>query len=389
MSKKKLTVAHAWKTKILGYAGGVSGGATVLGSYQLCHSICLGIISLLSIIGITVVGMPLMFLNTISVPVWILAVVMLAVTGVLAMRHACVSRKLLLANFGLIVAGTPFRAVQPYQLLVWIVGGGIVLTSIVLAVGKGMKTKKQKTTVATWILGTAVVVVLGLVIFNTYTLVNLNSAKVPQAPMMGSPMTRMQFTAHDQMLAHEMMDENGDGMCDTCGMPIDQCIASGMMECSMASDAKIGLLGSSHHHVDWKIYLNGEAIDMSPYGLPLKDPEKGSMFAHMEGGSPEEKIGDVIHFHATGVTLNFLLDSIGMKLSPTCFTTDMNEYCSTSQLTLKFFVNGKPNNENGDYIPQNGDQILISYGPNNEDVSKQLESVTSFARNYYTKRGQK
>jgi len=392
MSERKTTVAHTWKTKILGYTGGISGGASVLGSYQLCHSICLGIISLLSIIGITVVGMPLMFLNTISVPVWIFAVVLLGITGLLTLRHTCMSRKLLLANIGLIVAGTPFRAMQQYQSLLWTVGGGILLTSIVLTVGERMKAKKHKTRVSTWLLGTAVVLVLGLILFNTITLVRLQSAQpsAPPAPMMGQALTRMQFTEYDKNMAHEMMDENGDGMCDTCGMPIDQCMASGMMQCSMASDAKIGLLGSSHHHVDWKIYIDGKNIDLLPYAVPNKNLSRTSMFVHVEAGDgPGEKIGDVMHVHATGISLRFWFQSVGWQPHTMegndCLVFEDTMHCTSTDKSWKVYVNDKVSPEGLDYMPTDGDQILISYGPNNEDVSKQLALVTTFARTHYTK----
>ena len=48
-----------------------SGALSFLGGYQVCHNVCLGIIALLSLIGITIVGMPLLFLTKVAIPFWI------------------------------------------------------------------------------------------------------------------------------------------------------------------------------------------------------------------------------------------------------------------------------------------------------------------------------
>lgn len=65
--------------KLIGATNAVSGGVSVLGSYQVCHNICMGLIFLLSILGITVFGMPLLFLTKIAKPFWIAAVILLLI----------------------------------------------------------------------------------------------------------------------------------------------------------------------------------------------------------------------------------------------------------------------------------------------------------------------
>src|SRR3990172_10525938 len=75
-------------------------------------------------------------------------------------------------------------------------------------------------------------------------------------------MSRMTLTSYDKELARRFMDKNNDGKCDACGMPIEMCIDSGMMQCSgMDPDATMGLLGSQHIHADWKIYINDKALN--------------------------------------------------------------------------------------------------------------------------------
>ena len=69
-----------FKEKIIEGFGSVSGFASILGSWQICHNICLGIVALLSIFGITVIGLPFLFLNKIAVYVWSIAFLLLIIT---------------------------------------------------------------------------------------------------------------------------------------------------------------------------------------------------------------------------------------------------------------------------------------------------------------------
>lgn len=130
------------KEKILGTSGGISAGASVLGSWQVCHSICLGVISILSIIGITVAGMPLAFLTEFALPLWSVAFLLLFVTIAFYITKKCISRNLILFNAGLIIAGVPFREIQQFQSFFWFVGGILVLTAVSFFIKN--KIKKQR-----------------------------------------------------------------------------------------------------------------------------------------------------------------------------------------------------------------------------------------------------
>ena len=120
------------KEKLIGATGSASGAASILGSWQICHNICLGLIALLGILGITVTGMPLLFLTQIAVPIWLVAVGLLLVTAYLYIRKRCISNRLLLFNSGLILAGVPFQPLQRFSLFFWIAGGAIAAAGIVL-----------------------------------------------------------------------------------------------------------------------------------------------------------------------------------------------------------------------------------------------------------------
>lgn len=116
------------KEKIIGASGGVTGSLSVLGSYQICHNLCMGLISVLTVLGFTVAGMPLLFLTKVAIPFWIAAVSLLMV--MLALNYKKIihlSNKMLLFNSGLIIAGIPF---QQFNYLFWIAGGILIIFSI-------------------------------------------------------------------------------------------------------------------------------------------------------------------------------------------------------------------------------------------------------------------
>lgn len=133
------------KEKIIEKTGSItssiSGTMSFLGGYQVCHNICLGIITLLSLIGITFAGMPLLFLTKVAIPFWIAAVVLFVITLIFYFKMKCISKNLIIFNAGVIMAGVPFSQVQDYNLIFWIIGGGLVLISIILYIKKKVSKK--------------------------------------------------------------------------------------------------------------------------------------------------------------------------------------------------------------------------------------------------------
>jgi hypothetical protein len=126
--------------KIAGATGSISGATSILGSWQVCHNICLGLIALLSVIGVTLTGMPLLFFTKIAIPMWIVALMLLGVVLYFYFAKHCISKNLILVNSGLIIAGTPFKFVHPYKIYLWIIGGSLVI----LGVGFFLKEKFSK-----------------------------------------------------------------------------------------------------------------------------------------------------------------------------------------------------------------------------------------------------
>ncbi len=193
----------------------------------------------------------------------------------------------------------------------------------------------------------------------------------------------MGFTAFDKALASKLMDVDGDGKCDVCGMAIVDCIASNMLQCNMDPKATIGLLGSAHMHAEFKVYVNGNAVDFSEYAEQHEEAMENSgikttsSFIHVHEEEAPHSAGDVLHMHASGVPLWVFFESIGMDFSKECITLNANEkFCNDAEKTLKFYVNGKQNNSFEDYVPKDDDKILISYGAESRDEIKgQLDSI--------------
>ena len=119
------------KEKILGGTAGMSSTLSFLGSYQVCHNACLGLIAVLTFLGFTVAGMPLLFLTKVAVPFWIAAISLLTITIILKYKKIInLSDKAILLNSGLIVAGIPFQQLQEFNYVFWIIGGVLVVSSI-------------------------------------------------------------------------------------------------------------------------------------------------------------------------------------------------------------------------------------------------------------------
>lgn len=135
----------------------------------------------------------------------------------------------------------------------------------------------------------------------------------------------------------------------------------------------IGPLGSAHTHADFKVYILGNPINFDGQKYQVRD-----QIVHVENFD-----GEVVHIHATGITLGYFFKTLGLELDDKCITLDTgNKYCNSEEATLKAFVKG-PGFEwetlysPADYVINDLDRILISYGAENaEEIKTQQESVT-------------
>lgn len=420
----------ALKTRWLEGGGTTSGIFGAIGSvHNVCHSLCVIVVSILAIFGITASILPLMFLQTYQMYFWVTALVFTTASFYfyLQQRHrAARDKNLLFINSGLLIFGLPFSQLADYIDFFRFTGGALAFTGLLLLFfGKKFKTVYRPTlnthlrgahsvtsealrggsseVVAT---GTATsiklprltisvilfAIVIGGFLINQYFMWQLTrGGKISVSSSPGSVMQKvsnMHLTPFDVVLAKERMDKNGDGICDVCGMSIDQCISSGQLDCNMGNQRDtIGILGSQHIHADFKVYINGRPVDFSDKdhmgrqraNLPV------SSFIHVDSGSPApEKTGDILHMHANNVPLWLFFKSIGMKLDKDSLTLENGQVLKNeSGNTLKFYLNGKKVDDLDNYVFQDLDKILISYGQENDpDVERQISSVTSFAKDH-------
>jgi len=326
----------------------LSGCASILGSWQICHNVCTALIAFLATFGIALQGMPLLFLNRFQWPLWIVAV---ALFGLLLLvrvgaRMRCITTRGMVGNIGLLLAGLPFAGE-------WVAGartaGLVLVLGVLVWYLKDLIVKRGETgwvvdlvengkKVAGGLVGVVAIIVL-LVIASGAK----QSPEIATSAQGGLAMTvnqpRMKFTLFDIAHAKELMDKNGDGKCDACGMPIDQCIESGMMQCTMDPDAKIGLLGSQHIHANFTVYKDGQKFDLAPYAHVMDNSGggTGSSFIHVEGPN-----FDRLHMHATGVPLRMFFNSVGMNTK-----------------NAQVVVNGKKVEQGLDYVFKDGNKIEV------------------------------
>jgi len=137
-----------------------------------------------------------------------------------------------------------------------------------------------------------------------------------------------------------------------------------MTETAPGGPENAGALGSAHENVGIIVNIFGDKFDFTTPAYQIK-----SSWIHFEGGN-----GYIIHKHATGVTMGFFFDSLSLELDDQCFVfKDGRNFCTNEEYSLKFLINGEQVSGIRDYVPENNDAILISYGAETpEELEGQL-----------------
>ena len=194
-----------------------------------------------------------------------------------------------------------------------------------------------------------------------------------------SGVDQKKFTSYDVQLAMKLLDKNLDGKSDCCGADLGEYIAQEDMELPLPDGTVMGALDKTkkkHHvHADFKVFIDGQAVDFSDPKYFVK-----SAFIHVEDDH-KPGTGDVLHMHAENVPLWMFFESQGMTFNKDCFTMDTQQYCNQGNKKVSFYVNGQPSDAYEDYVIQDDDQILISYN-DGSSVSQELNQITSYAPLY-------
>jgi len=135
-----------------------------------------------------------------------------------------------------------------------------------------------------------------------------------------------------------------------------------------------GKLGDEHEHASLLVRIFGDKFDFSTSTYQIKNS-----WIHFE-----ESDGSTIHRHSSGVTLEYLFDSLNLSVGKTsingvledCFAfpeSDGRKFCTNEDYSLKFYINHQAVDSLSDYVIEDGDRILISYGNETEEqINEQL-----------------
>jgi hypothetical protein len=130
-----------------------------------------------------------------------------------------------------------------------------------------------------------------------------------------------------------------------------------------------------HTHADFKVYIQGTALDFSKptyMTTPLQEPHR---FAHLH-----DENGQVLHLHAPNITFAEFLSSLGYSLTEECFTTATGDsHCTDETNTLVLYVNNQPldRSAHATYQPADLDRILLIYGNYSSDEIDDLLAAVS------------
>jgi len=139
----------------------------------------------------------------------------------------------------------------------------------------------------------------------------------------------------------------------------------------------VDIASEEHHtHADFLVYINGEQLDFTADKYQTTAENMLSETVHLHDNQ-----GDVIHFHAEGVTLEEFFSSLGFTITNDCLTTDTGEtHCTDGANVLELYVNGElvADIPNAELVDE--DQKLLYFGtPNPPGLQTYLDSVSDRA----------
>lgn len=143
-----------------------------------------------------------------------------------------------------------------------------------------------------------------------------------------------------------------------------------MPDSAIGGTGSIGQAGSSHHHADFAVYVNGDRIDFSQRKYQVRDQR-----AHVEGGD-----GDVVHSHAQGATFEYFMNTVGIQYNATYMQASGEEYYENQTHEVRMFINREgewKEVEPKPFLFTGGDRILLVYGDYTQaEIQSMQNSVT-------------
>ena len=146
-----------------------------------------------------------------------------------------------------------------------------------------------------------------------------------------------------------------------------------------------GILGDEHEHASLLVRIFGDKFDFGSPAYQIKNS-----WIHFEDSD-----GTTIHRHSSGVTLGFLFDGLNIvvgwesrgytdilrpseTLDPCFIFPDGRQFCTNEDYSLKYYINHELVKSIYDYVLEEGDRILITYGSETpEQIEEQLRELDS------------
>ena len=130
-----------------------------------------------------------------------------------------------------------------------------------------------------------------------------------------------------------------------------------------------GRLGGEHEHASLLVRIFDDKFDFAVPSYQIK-----SSWIHFE-----ESDGTTIHRHASGVTLGYLFDSLNIGIDSECYSfPDGRQFCTNEDYSLKYYLNHQLVDDINDYVIQDDDRILITFGNETpEQIEEQLIELDS------------
>ena len=130
-----------------------------------------------------------------------------------------------------------------------------------------------------------------------------------------------------------------------------------------------GKLGDEHEHASVLVKIFGDKFDFTSPAYQIK-----SSWIHFEDSD-----GTTIHRHSSGVTLGYLFANLGIGIDSECYKfPDGRQFCTNEDYSLKYYINHRIVKDINDYVLDDTDRILITYGNETpEQIEEQLMELDS------------
>lgn len=117
--------------KVTAAANVASGTGSIISVHNVCHSVCLAVVAILSVFGIIVSADILMWIQDYNLLFWGMGMVFLGLSLALLFKYrGCISKNMILFNIGLLILGNPFTQLTNFNFVFWIAGGGVAALSV-------------------------------------------------------------------------------------------------------------------------------------------------------------------------------------------------------------------------------------------------------------------